>query len=157
MGIFAPEACGRSPKEIFDRKRSAFADDDDACVISVVEPLLVSPKLMAYFKWLIYTAAFKEPLADARGAKHVQFHFEWTFACKEDVVSKKLFDLEIWYDRFQPSKKRSRSLLAAGPRVLLVVEVSQLDDHEHEEPARGAGAHRAAAALPGGAATQAAQ
>ena len=114
MGIFAFEACSCSRKDIFDMKMPAFADGVDNCLISVEEQLLVSPELMAYLKWLIYTVASKEPLADARGAKNVQFYLEWTrtFACKEDVFRKKLFDvLEIWYERFPPSEKRGSSLL----------------------------------------------
>ena len=75
MGIFAPDGCGpcgRNLKDIFDMKMPAFADDADAGAISVEERHLVSPVLMAYsdLKWLIYTAAFKEPLADARGATY---------------------------------------------------------------------------------------
>ena len=41
------------------------------------------------------------------------------------------------------AKKRGRSLLGVGPRVL--VGGAPLDDPEHEEQARGAGAHRAVA------------
>ena len=105
----------------------------------------MSPKLMAYLKWLIYTAAFKEPLADARGTTHMQFYLKWTetFASKQDAHRKKLFDaLEIWYESIQPSKKRGRSLLAAGP---VSVGGGLLDDPEHDEPPSGAGARGAGA------------
>ena len=141
MGIFAPEASGSSLKDVFDMKMPAFAcNDDDASVISE-ERYLVSPKFIAYLKWLIYTAAFKKPLGDPRGAEHVQFYHDWTrtFAGKEDIFRKKLLEaLEIWYARFPPSKKRGRSLLAARPRAS--VGGAPLDDPEDEEPARGAGA-----------------
>ena len=60
MGIFAPEGSGSSPKDVFDTEMPAFAGDhDDASVISE-ERHLVSPEIIAYLKWLIYTAAFKE-------------------------------------------------------------------------------------------------
>ena len=78
MGIFAPDGYGRSLEDIFDMKMPAFADDDDAGAISVEKRHLVSPELMAYLTWLIYTSAFKERLADARGATHIQFDLKWT-------------------------------------------------------------------------------
>ena len=80
MGIFAPEASGSSLKDVFDMKMPAFAcNDDDASVISE-ERYLVSPKFIAYLKWLINTA-------NPRGAKHVQFYLNWTltFADKEEL------------------------------------------------------------------------
>ena len=62
MGIFAPEACGRSLEDVFNMKMPAFADDEDAFTKISGERHLVSPEIIAYVKWLIYTAAFKEPL-----------------------------------------------------------------------------------------------
>ena len=53
-------------------------------------------------------------------------------------VQQEAFDApEIRYDSFPPSKKRGRSLLAAGPRI--PVGGALLDDPEHDKPARGAG------------------
>ena len=65
----------------------------------------------------------------------MQFYLMWTetFASKQDAHRKKLFDaLEIWYESIQPSKKRGRSLLAAGPVSAGGV---LLDDPEHDEQA----------------------
>ena len=77
MGLFAPVSVS-TIKDVFDMKMPAFADDDDAGAISVEKRHLVSPELMAYLTWLIYTSAFKERLADARGATHIQFDLKWT-------------------------------------------------------------------------------
>ena len=72
-------------------KMPAFSDGYDAGAISV-EERHISHELMAYLNWLIYSAAFKESLAVALGATHIQFYLKWTvtFASKEDVYSKKL-------------------------------------------------------------------
>ena len=48
MGIFAPEACCSSLKDIFDMKMPAFALNDDAGVIFVEELLLLSPSSLAW-------------------------------------------------------------------------------------------------------------
>ena len=114
---------------------------------------------MAYLKFLIYTAVFKHPLADKRGAEYVQYYLRWTrtFAAHEDVYRKQLLEaLEIWYDMFPPTKKRGRSLLGAGPPSLAAVAL--LDNPEFDVPirgphglmARGAGARGAGAELPAG-------
>ena len=75
---------------------------------------LVIPEHMAYLKWLIYTAAFKVPNAAPQGGQlHTQLYINWvdTFSCKEDTFRRKrlMEQLEIWYARFPPSKKRGRT------------------------------------------------
>ena len=75
---------------------------------------------MTYLKFRISTAAFKDPLADKRGAEHVQYYLRWTrtFAANEDVYRKQLLEtLEIGYDMFPPTKKRGRSLLEAADHL----------------------------------------
>jgi hypothetical protein len=124
MSYLAPSQ-GRSLKDIFDDKIPAISgvDADDA---NATEKHLVSPELMAYLKWLIYTAPFKDPFAQPRGNQHTQFYFDWvaTFADKEKVFRQRLHEaLDIWYGRFPATKKRSRSSLGdkfprAAGRVL---------------------------------------
>ena len=92
---------------------------------------------MAYLKLLIYTAAFKDPLADKRGAEHVQYYLKWTrtFAANENAYSKQLLQaVEFWYDMFPPTKRRARSLLGAGPPSL--AGVALLDNPEFDVPIR---------------------
>jgi len=123
-------APGHSLKDIFikflDNKFPAISgvQANDA---NATEKHLVSPKLMAYLKWPIYIALFKDPFAQPRGAHHTQFYFDWicTFAVKEDVFCQRLHEaLDIWYGRFPATKKRARSSLgdklprAGGGRVL---------------------------------------
>ena len=65
--------------------------------------------------------------------------FNLKAAGDSSLISHVLFEaLDIWYAMFQPSKKRGRNLLAAGPRVS--VGGAPLDDPEDEESACGAGA-----------------
>ena len=76
------------------------------------EKRIVSPELIAYLKWLIYTAAFKDPFVEPRGAIHRQFYLDWVdfFASKEDSFRQRLKEhLEIWYAKFPAGKKHGRS------------------------------------------------
>ena len=54
----------------------------------------VSPELVAYLKWLIYTYAFKDPFAEPRGAIQTQFYISWvdTFASNEEIFRKRLME-----------------------------------------------------------------
>ena len=81
MGMLAPDGVSRCLKDIFDMKMSAFSDNDDGSAIPGAERHVVSPELMAYLKFLIYTAAFKDPLADKRGAEHVQYYVDADLCC----------------------------------------------------------------------------
>ena len=59
---------------------------------------------MAYLKWLIYNAAFKDPFAEQRGNLHRQSYVDWldTFAAKEELFCEKLMEqLVIWYAKIQ--------------------------------------------------------
>jgi hypothetical protein len=112
MSNFAPTG-GRSLHDIFDQKIPAVegAEEDD---VNIKEKNLVSPELIAYLKWLIYTAPFKDPFAEPRGSLHIQFYVNWvrTYATQEDQSRKRLFEaLEIWYDKFPITKKRGRQSL----------------------------------------------
>ena len=76
------------------------------------EKQIVSPKLIAYVKWLIYIAPFKHPFVLQQGAIHRQFYLDWvdTLASEEDSIFKILMAMvEIWYARFQPGTKRGSS------------------------------------------------
>ena len=55
-------SAGHRIEDAFNMKMPAFADDEDAFTKISGERHLVSPEIIAYVKWLIYTAAFKEPL-----------------------------------------------------------------------------------------------
>ena len=86
------------------------------------------PRDHCLLKWLIYTASIQGFIrGKARGA-NVKFYLDWkwTIAAKEDVFRQKLLEaLQIWYARFQASKKCNCSLLATGPRDS--VELSKVD------------------------------
>ena len=82
---------------------------------------------MAYLKWPIYIAQFKDPFAQPQGNQHTQLYFDWVspFAAKEDVFRRRQYEaLDIWYGKFPATKKRARSSLgdklprAGGGRVL---------------------------------------
>ena len=113
-------------QENFQRKISAIdgcTDEDD---VNAEEKCIVSPKLIAYLKWLIYTAAFKVPFAEQQGAIHRQFYLDSvdTFASKEDSFLQRLKEqLEIWYAMFPAGKKRGSSSRAATAQERTVGEV----------------------------------
>ena len=93
----------------------AVADDDTVAAANATERYLVSPENIAYLKWLIFSAAFKEPFAEPRGATHLQIYLDSTktFACKENIFRRRLFEaLEIWNARFR--KARSVAALCWG-------------------------------------------
>ena len=133
MSYLAPSA-GLSIKDIFDEKIPAISGVD-AGDANATEKHLVSPELMAYLKWLIYTAPFKDPFAQPRGADHTRFYSDWnyTFGAREAVFRQRLYEaLVIWYGRFPATKKRARSSLgdklprAGGGRVLDDPELAML-------------------------------
>ena len=115
-------------------KMPAFTDDEDCFTEISGEQHLVSPMIISYVKWLIYTAVFREPLREQQGAAHLQFYLDWkrTIAAKEDIFCKRLLEaLQIWYAKFPSSKKRGRSLLTGRPPDS--VERGLLDDPEDDE------------------------
>ena len=102
------------------------------------EKNIVSPELLAYFKWLIYTAHFKDLFAVPRGAMQRKFYIDWvdTMDSKEDSFRKKLMaQLEIWYVRFPPGKKRGRSSRAGNaPKAnRWPCRSAQLEDPDEED------------------------
>ena len=138
MSYLAPSA-GSSIKDISEEKIPAISrvDADDA---NATEKHLVRPELMAYLKWLIYTAPFKDPFAQPRGARHTEFYVDWvsTFAAKEEGFRKRMHEaLAIWYEQFPPSKKRGRASL--GDKRPRVSGGKVLDDPEADNAAPGAG------------------
>ena len=68
MNFLAP-APGRTLQEIFQAKIPKI-DPQDA---TEREKFIIGPELIAYLKWLIYTAAFKEPMAGERGVLNIKF------------------------------------------------------------------------------------
>ena len=141
--IFAPDGCGSSLNDTFEMKMPAFADDDDAVAISVEERHLVSPKLMAraFLKWLIYTAAFKEPVSDARGLAEEQRICNSTSCGRRPLPASKTCTARSCSMRWRFVMKVSRQAGSGSSfsrRCLL-------DDPEHDKPARGAGARGAGA------------
>ena len=95
MGYLIPSPT-RTLKEIFQEK------------IPGTDKFLVSAELIAYLKWLIYVAAFKE----RSGLNHEEFYAkEVAFLNHPNNKSWRghLFKaLEAWYTEFKPTKKRAR-------------------------------------------------
>ena len=134
--VYLCSRCKQQPQGYFEAKMPAVAD---ATQTQLRMQRRNSPEIIAYHKWLIYSAAFKEPLAEPQGARHVQFNLDRTktFACKEDIFCRRQFAeaVEIWYARFPVCRKRSRSLLAARPRAS--AGGAPLDDPEDKEQTVG--------------------
>ena len=67
ISTFAPDA-SCSPKDIFDEKIPAVNGCTDTATeegdVNAAEKHIVNPELIAYLKWLIYTAPFKDPFAE---------------------------------------------------------------------------------------------
>ena len=66
MSTFASDA-RRTLKGIFDEKIPAVDGCTEKGDVNAEEKHIVSPELIAYVKWLIYTAPFKDPFAEPRG------------------------------------------------------------------------------------------
>ena len=102
MGLFVPApAEGRTLDAVFAEKIPAINDESD-------ERWLVGANILAYLKWLIFTAAFKDPNAEPRASIHSKFFKDWrrTFRASEDIIRKKLKkQLEFWYSKHPPTKK----------------------------------------------------
>ena len=116
MSTFASDA-RRTLKGIFDEKIPAVDGCTEKGDVNAEEKHIVSPALIACFKWPIYTAPLKDPFAEPREAAHRQFYIDWvdTFVNKQDNFLKRLMaPLEIWYVRFPPGKKRGRSSRAGN-------------------------------------------
>ena len=69
------------------------------------EKWLVGAEILAYLKYLIYSAAFKDPTAEPRGSVHAEFYR--TFRVSKDLIRRKMKKkLECWYAKHQPSNRR---------------------------------------------------
>ena len=94
MGLVVPALVeGRTLDVIFADKIPKIKDDED-------EKWLVGADILAYLKWLIFNAAFKDPSAEPRGSLHAKFFRDWrkTFQAREQIICKKLKkQLEFWY------------------------------------------------------------
>ena len=141
MSTFAPDSnCNLT--DIFDERipkvDSRCTNEDD---VNAKEKCIVSPELIAYLKWLIYTAAFKDPFAEQQGAIHRQFYLDWvdTFASKEDSFRQRLKEqLEIWYAKFPAGKKCGRSSCADNiPRANSGRSVPLDDPHVQDDEVAG--------------------
>ncbi len=103
MGLFVPSS-QRNLDTIFADKVPQIHDDE-------VPKWLVSADILAYLKWLIYTAAFKEPTLEPRGSIHENFYKAWrrAFRSHEDIIRRKLRKmLEVWYAKHPPTRKNGR-------------------------------------------------
>ena len=73
------------------------------------EKWLVCAEILAYLKYLVYSAAFKDPTAEPRGSIHAEFCRGWrrTFCLNEDLISRKMQKQpECWCVKHPPSNRR---------------------------------------------------
>jgi hypothetical protein len=107
MNFLAPATPGRTLQEIFQAKIPKI-DPQDA---TEREKFIIGPELIAYLKWLIYTAAFKDPSAGERGVPNIKFFTDWVqeiFSKEQGYRKLLLEELKIWYTKHLPAKKRGR-------------------------------------------------
>ena len=130
MNFLAP-APGRTLQEIFQAKIPKI-DPQDA---TEREKMIIGPELIAYLKWLIYTAAFKDPSAGERGVPNIKFFTDWVqeiFSKEQGYRKLLLEELQIWYAKHQPAKKRGRDSIEQDLPRLVPGNVITLDDWELE-------------------------
>ena len=135
MGRLIPSP-GRTIRDIFMEK------------VHGTDKFLVSAELIAYLKWLIYVAAFK----DRSSVQHdLYYQRELAKFSRSTQWRGMLFIvLDAWYKDFQPSKKRRSN----NYRAVSVVDVDGVDDFKYidnfvdplAQPARAPGAGAAAGA-----------
>ena len=114
MGRLIPSP-GRTIKDIFKEK------------IYGTDKYLVSAELIAYLKWLIYVAAFK----DRSNVQHELFYRQELamFKDSEQWRSQLYVELEAWYKDFQPSKRRKVNTRAVTAMdVVAVRRFKQMDE-----------------------------
>jgi hypothetical protein len=124
-------APGRTLQKIFQAKIPKI-DPQDA---TEREKMIIGAELIACLKWLIYTAAFKDPSAGERGVLNNKFFTDWV----QEIFSKEqgyrkflLEELQIWYTKHQPAKKRGSDSIEQGLPRLEPGNVITLDDWELE-------------------------
>jgi len=128
MGRLIPSP-GRSLKDIFKEK-----------VAGTPERHLISEELIAYLHWIIYVAAFK----NRAGLFHEVFYntkVAYLRSAGSRWRSELYIQLDAWYQRYPPGKKRSRS--SAGKiveevgdfvRAFKVVDADEFVDPLAEPP-----------------------
>ena len=106
MGLLIPSASEGSDLDaiiaIFADKVPKIKDDEN-------DKWLVSAEILAYLKYLIYSAAFKDPTVKLHGSIHAEFYRGWrrTFRLNEDLICRKMKkQLECWYSKHPPSSRR---------------------------------------------------
>ena len=77
---------GRTIAEIFEEKIPNIGENDEG------GRYLVSPELIAYLQWLIYSAQYKAQDQGARGEEHKKYYNIWlvSFKAKLGLYCKKL-------------------------------------------------------------------
>ena len=99
---------GRSIAEIFEEEIPNFGENDWE------ERYLVSPELIAYLQWLIYSAQYKSQDHGARGDEHKKYFDTWivSFKARWGIYSKKVLnELERLHHENQPkttSRRKSK-------------------------------------------------
>jgi len=96
--------------EIFEYKLPKLKEGDS-------DKYLIGAELIVLLKWLIYTAPFKDVNVEPRGQIHAKFYQEWraTIRAAEKTMRKKLkAQLDIWYAKHPPKRKRGASKGSAG-------------------------------------------
>ena len=139
LGRLIPSS-GRTLKDIFTEK------------IHGTDKYLVSEHLIAYLKWLIYVAAFK----DRSSLPHEVFYKEVLamFKRSEQWRGRLYIELEAWYKDFQPSKRRRSNHTASTSseenvsNTFVFVDVDGFVDPLDSRVAAAANAPAAAAAAP---------
>jgi len=135
MGLFIP-APNRNIDAIFADKVPQIHDDE-------VQKWLVGADILAYLKWLIYTAAFKEPTVEPRGSIHENFYKGWrrTFRNNEDLIRRRLKKmLDVWYAKHPPTRKnagRARGDKEYSDEENAPVMKIYHNDSEEESPSSG--------------------
>ena len=79
MGLFVPcGAKGRNFDAIFAEKVPKIKKNEN-------QKWLVGAEILAHLKWLIYSAAFKDPTAEPRGSIHTVYYRGWR-CITEDIL-----------------------------------------------------------------------
>ena len=145
MGLLVPSSAdGRDLNQIFMHKLPKIKEGER-------DRYLIGAEIMAYCKWLIYTAPFKDVAGEPRGKIHEDFYKSElvTFRDSEPTFRRRLkAQLAIWYAKHPPSRKRGSSknnpgddsdqeLAGAKRRVVLPDSGSERgsDHSDAEQPA----------------------
>jgi hypothetical protein len=120
MGILAPGS-GRSIADVFEEKIPDYESIEG-------ERYLVSPELIAYLQWLIYSAPFKSPDHGPRSEEHKKYYDTWaaSFKARWGAYRKLLLkELEKWYVRFPPDQLKGRRKSRVGSQGSSVIIVDE--------------------------------